>query len=1217
MKKTISMILAILIFVGMIPFGTLEVSAADKAEISVESVSATADSTVELAVSITGNPGIASMGIILSFDSSLTLTEAQNGEAFSDLTLTLPPQLKKDGAVTESCRFAWLGSDNVTNDGVILKLKFRVSADAQVNTDCIVSVVCESAFNEQREPVQLSAAVGSVKVINYIPGDVDGNGVINMLDVLTLCQYYVDGCRYNPNGYAIDINPLSGDVDGNGIINMLDVLMICQYYVDGCTTNPNGYNVTLVPGKVICSHDLQYTSEKAATCTENGNIAYWMCSLCGEYFSDETATDEISLTNTMIPANGHTEVVDEAVAPTYDATGLTEGSHCSVCNTVLVEQQIVPKLEAKYHSITYKNIKTADSPTETRYAEHTGLLDLPKISVPGYKFLGWYTGSVGGTLVDYIPAGDTKDYVLFARWELITYTITYKEAAVHKNATSYTIEDRIVLENPEWSGLMFVNWTDENDHTVYVIEKGTTGDIVLTANWKSYRNNVVPAQNSTLMSAYRDDMGLYYFAYKLGTIENVVISSITDSYNKTTTAGQNLALTNTMSTSETDMSTIARTVNQSTTSTRSFTDTTTWAASKSKTKNFNNTFTVEAKIPIKKIWNLEIKDSAQYGITWGGTETNGTTTVEGESESMVTGNTLSTSSTISYAKTMSMTESRTINIPGEMPNGLYEYVYTTDIIVYGVVIYDPNSGNYHMSTYSALGDLSTTLMYYKQPSDKYNYPCDELPYHVDTESIEKIVKASYYVQYDENGGNGFMPTSIHAVGSQSGLAANTLTMDGYAFGGWELRSDNQNVIFSDKQNIIDLAAGGETVTLTARWTVDPNKIGKYVENGTVVSDSDGGKTYIVYNDITQTPQSTAAGYIHIIDWSSCIGTVDYISAVKQSDGTRYGGGNFNHDFANVDEVYFIGNPDAVYTNMIIYHVNYSQYSTVPTIHFVDFNISDSALRVYTADNMVSPHKSMIFDVEGKCSIKARPGENAISGFDTITYTGSGTLDVYGGNGADATNAGGNGTDGGCGIVVDHIIVDMAGGNLNIYGGNGGNGMKGADGETGKKGNDNSSDGNGEAGKAGNKGGNGGTGGAGGNGNNGYDGTNGKGGNGGAGGKGGKGGKAGAAITGSSIDRSGTLTANNGVCGTGGNGGNGGTGGKGGKEDVYAIKNVTSGNGGNGGKAGDGGDAYDLNHVGNPGDAGAAGKGGDKGSGGAQPGKSGKPGEAGSKGNVLA
>ena len=39
---------------------------------------------------------------------------------------------------------------------------------------------------------------------------------------------------------------------------------------------------------------------------------------------------------------GHTEVVDEAVAPTCTTTGLTEGKHCIVCGEVTLAQKEVP-----------------------------------------------------------------------------------------------------------------------------------------------------------------------------------------------------------------------------------------------------------------------------------------------------------------------------------------------------------------------------------------------------------------------------------------------------------------------------------------------------------------------------------------------------------------------------------------------------------------------------------------------------------------------------------------------------------------------------------------------------------------------------------------------------------------------------------------------------------------------------------------------------------
>ena len=44
----------------------------------------------------------------------------------------------------------------------------------------------------------------------------------------------------------------------------------------------------------------------------------------------------------------HQEVLDAAVTPTQQAAGKTAGRHCSLCDTVLVAQQVIPKLDGDY-----------------------------------------------------------------------------------------------------------------------------------------------------------------------------------------------------------------------------------------------------------------------------------------------------------------------------------------------------------------------------------------------------------------------------------------------------------------------------------------------------------------------------------------------------------------------------------------------------------------------------------------------------------------------------------------------------------------------------------------------------------------------------------------------------------------------------------------------------------------------------------------------------
>lgn len=90
---------------------------------------------------------------------------------------------------------------------------------------------------------------------------------------------------------------------------------------------------------------------KEATCTAAGSKVE-NCASC-----DATRT-------VTIPAKGHTVVKDAAVAPTVFAAGKTEGSHCSVCGTVIEKQNTIAKVPGTiYLTDSSLKMKTGQSTT--------------------------------------------------------------------------------------------------------------------------------------------------------------------------------------------------------------------------------------------------------------------------------------------------------------------------------------------------------------------------------------------------------------------------------------------------------------------------------------------------------------------------------------------------------------------------------------------------------------------------------------------------------------------------------------------------------------------------------------------------------------------------------------------------------------------------------------------------------------------------------------
>lgn len=118
---------------------------------------------------------------------------------------------------------------------------------------------------------------------------------------------------------------------------------------------------------------------------------------------------------------------------------------------------------------------TNDSSNPTKYNVNTPKITLKAPTKLGYKFIKWTNGGI-------IENGSTGDKSFTAKWEIVTYKITYNlDGGTNNinNPAAYNVHDNITLVEPTKTGYKFIGWSDNGK-----IPVNSTGDKVFTANWE-------------------------------------------------------------------------------------------------------------------------------------------------------------------------------------------------------------------------------------------------------------------------------------------------------------------------------------------------------------------------------------------------------------------------------------------------------------------------------------------------------------------------------------------------------------------------------------------------------------------------------------------------------------------------------------------------------------------------------------------------------------
>ena len=190
--------------------------------IKVLDAKGTAGKTVDVPITISGNPGVIGMTLSVSYDNSaLELVGVKDAGILGNNS--------HKPEYTSPYTLSWANDTSVTNytaNGTIATLTFRIKDGVSAGKyDVRVSYDYDNydIFDKDLNKVRFGVENGSVEVVNYIFGDVNSDGTVNNLDRVYLTRYLADWNDYQ------DIDLKAADVDCNGIVNNLDRVILTRY----------------------------------------------------------------------------------------------------------------------------------------------------------------------------------------------------------------------------------------------------------------------------------------------------------------------------------------------------------------------------------------------------------------------------------------------------------------------------------------------------------------------------------------------------------------------------------------------------------------------------------------------------------------------------------------------------------------------------------------------------------------------------------------------------------------------------------------------------------------------------------------------------------------------------------------------------------------------------------------------------------------------------
>ena len=451
------------------------------------------------------NVGITSASFSVYFGNDLKLVDFSYGNILYQETTT-GFEIYDDHMNVSLCKASTeMLNQDYSASNTLLKLVFETPEDASVDDEYLIKVVNRAEkvngqtvsfakfTNSKGQSLDFLAIDGKIKIVDRLPGDVIGDGTIDILDALIVNQYFVFDerkeyvAKMEENYENFDIS--YGDVDLDGSATNSDVVQILRYIV-------GGYEARVLAKQFNIKFNLNDGTGREiiakATCDENGTITisdipevsrdgykfddwhYGFAAdsnvLDGEYKYDHSAYEQVlyahyTLNTISFDGNGGTAISDVTeknyynTGEKYTVTNIYKNnsliSFDTKCDGLSQENKEVshdflgwslnPNGEVKYSPGYVFDLKNGEIGNLKLYAIwSTESIDLPSLSRIGYTFNGWATS-------DGIKVGNSNERVnisddikFIAQWNIIQFSLKYDG-----NYGFGYLEDKLELRSKE------------------------------------------------------------------------------------------------------------------------------------------------------------------------------------------------------------------------------------------------------------------------------------------------------------------------------------------------------------------------------------------------------------------------------------------------------------------------------------------------------------------------------------------------------------------------------------------------------------------------------------------------------------------------------------------------------------------------------------------------------------------------------------------------